>query len=103
MHLPADVFYPFVKLGARLYGHFDLEETSPIEAMARCRVPVVFAHGDDDAYVPCDMSRELHAACISQKKLVIIHGAGHGLCYPAAQEEYVESLREAKREFGIDK
>jgi len=29
--LPAKIMYPFVKLGARIYGHFNLEETSPVE------------------------------------------------------------------------
>ena len=101
MHLPTGIFYPFVKLGARLFGRFDLEETSPVEAMARCRVPVVFAHGDNDAYVPCDMSRENYAVCHTPKKLIIIHGAGHGLCYPASQEEYVAALIESEKEFGI--
>ena len=104
IRLPATPLYPFVKLGARLYGRFDLEEDSPMEAMQRCRVPVIFAHGDTDAFVPCDMSRRLYEACASEKKkLVIIPGAGHGLCFPHAQEDYVNALKEAETEFGFRK
>ena len=94
MGLPASVGYFFVKLGARIYGHFDLEETSPESALKNCTVPVIFFHGEDDAFVPCDMSRINYEACSSKKKIVTVPGAGHGLSYPVAPEKYLASLRE---------
>lgn len=94
MKLPADLLYPFVKLGARLYGKFDLDEASPIESMKKARLPVIFFHGDDDKFVPHDMSVQNYNACITQKKLVTIHGAGHGLCFPQEQEDYCDALKE---------
>ncbi len=97
MRLPDRLLYPFVKLGARLYGHFDLEETSPMDAIQRCRVPVIFVHGDTDDFVPCDMSRVLYDACPTEKRLIIVPGAGHGLCYPVAPESYIKQLKEAEK------
>lgn len=94
MHLPPKLCYPFVKLGARIYGGFDLEETSPEEAVKRCTVPVLFFHGEADDYVPCNMSRVNYDACASRKQLVTIPGAGHGLSYPAAPETYLKAARE---------
>lgn len=94
MGLPAELAYPFVKLGARLYGHFDLEETSPEEALKKCKVPVIFFHGENDDYVPCEMSRINYDACTSRKKLVTIPGAGHGLSYPIAPEQYLQELED---------
>ncbi len=100
MGLPPKLLYPCAKVGARLFGHFDLDETSPMEAVARARVPMVFAHGDADDFVPYDMSARLHAACASaHKKLITIPGAGHGLAYPVGRDEYVKELAEFKREF----
>ena len=81
MHLPAGLIYPFIKLGAKLYGHFDLEEYTPLEAMKTCRVPIIFIHGESDDFVPCDMSRAVYEACTSPKRLVTVPGAGHGLGY----------------------
>lgn len=93
MHLPADICYPFVKLGARIFGRFDLEEISPEEAMKKCTLPVIFLHGDGDAFVPFEMSVESYNACASEhKRLVNIEGAGHGLAFPAAQERYVKEV-----------
>lgn len=94
MGLPAELSYPFVKLGARLFGHFDLEEDSPVEALKRCTLPVIFYHGESDDYVPWDMSRENFEACASRKRLVTIPGAGHGLSFPADQHTYLKTLRE---------
>ena len=94
MGLPPKLSYPFVKLGARLFGHFDLDETSPIEAVKKCAVPVIFFHGESDDFVPCDMSRENFEACASRKRLVTIPGAGHGLSYAVDPQRYLEELRD---------
>ena len=94
MGLPPAICYPFVKLGAKLYGHFDLEENSAEEAVRRCKVPVIFFHGETDDYVPCEMSRINYEACASRKKLVLIPGAGHGLSYPVGMDTYMKEVRE---------
>lgn len=94
MKLPANLAYPFVKLGAKIFGHFDLEAVSPIEAMKRCRVPVIFFHGENDDYVPCYMSRRNYAACAARKKILTVPGAGHGLSYLFAPQEYRAALKE---------
>ena len=93
MKFPPKCVYPFVKLGAKLWGKFDLDETSPLEAVRRSRVPTVFAHGDADAYVPCYMSEETYHNCASFKRLIIVPGAGHGLCYPIDPENYLMQLK----------
>ena len=92
MKLPPKLCYPFVKLGAKLFGHFDLDETSPVEAMQRCTLPVIFFHGEADDFVPCDMSRENYEACTGRKKLITIPGAGHGLSYAVDPERYLKEL-----------
>jgi fermentation-respiration switch protein FrsA (DUF1100 family) len=94
MGVPSGLGYPFVKLGARLFGGFDPDETSPVEAVKRCKVPVIFYHGETDDFVPCAMSRKNFEACVSRKALVTIPGAGHGLCYPVARDRYVQTLGE---------
>ena len=92
LHLPPDLLYPFVKLAAKLYGHFDLEEYAPIEAVKQCKLPVIFFHGEGDDFVPCDMSRENFDACAGPKAIYTVPGAGHGLSFPAGQEQYIQHL-----------
>ncbi len=98
MKLPPSIIYPFIKLGAKIFGGFDLEETSPIEAVARSKTPLVFIHGDTDDFVPHSMSVECYNATNAPKKLVTIEGAGHGLAYPVQPDKYVNSLRDFENE-----
>ena len=94
MHLPPALVYPFIKLGARLFGHFNLEETTPLKAMETCKIPVILLHGDEDAFIPCEMSQKIYNACSTPKRLVKVQGAGHGLAFPKDQDGYINALRE---------
>lgn len=100
LHVAPAIVYPFIKLGAKLYGHFNLEEYSPIEAMKTCRIPVIFFHGETDDFVPCDMSKSNYDACVAPKKLVTIPGAGHGLGYIVDSKKYMDTLKDFFAEYG---
>lgn len=101
MNLPEKLAYPFVKLGAKIYGRFNLEETSALEAMEKCMVPVIFIHGESDDYVPCNMSRRLYDLCKSPKVLVTVPNAGHGLAYLVDMEGYFDALHTFSKEHNI--
>ena len=101
LRFPANLLYPFIKLGAKVFGNFDLEEYTPLEAMETCKLPVIFFHGEDDVFVPCDMSREMYAACKSPKRLVTIPKAGHGLVYVVDNDLYFNSVTEFFTENGV--
>lgn len=94
MHLPPKLSYPFVKLGAKLFGKLDLEEADVPKVLARCKVPVIFFHGEADDFVPCYMSKANYDACTSRKRLVTIPGAGHGLSYLIDPEGYLQAMQE---------
>ena len=94
MGIPPALGYPFARLGAFLFGGFDLEAGSPEESLKNAKVPVIFYHGEDDAFVPCYMSRENYEICTSRKALVTVPGAGHGLSYPLDMERYLQTLRD---------
>ena len=101
LHLPADLIYPFIKLAAKTFGHFDLEEYSPLEAMKTCKLPVIFFHGEDDDFVPCDMSRDTYAACNAPKRLVTVPNAGHGLVYVVDNDGYFNAVADFFTENGV--
>ena len=100
--LPAKIFYPFVRLGGILFGRFDIESNSPEMAMKKAKLPVIFIHGDNDAFVPHYMSEKMYQACTSEhKKFVTIEKAGHGLAYPIDKEKYLTSLQSFQNECGF--
>jgi len=101
LKIPANLIYPFIKLGAKLFGHFNLEEYTPLDAMKTCKLPVIFFHGEDDAFVPCYMSQEVYEACKSPKKIITIPKAGHGLVYVVNNDLYFNSVVEFFSENGV--
>lgn len=102
MKLPPRLAYPFLKLGARVFGKFSLDCDSPERAVSRACVPIIFIHGDTDDFVPYYMSEKCYNACSSKhKRLVKIAGAGHGVAYPVDKELYVNSLRDFQKECGF--
>jgi len=94
MHLPPAVIYPFIRLGARLYGGFKLEEKAAVEAVKNATVPVIFIHGTGDDFVPWEMSRDNFESCVSEKRLVLIDNAAHGTSCMVDTEKYLQELKE---------
>lgn len=92
MHMPVALVYPFIKLGARLFAGFDLEESSAVTAVKNTPVPILIIHGEDDNFVPCDMSREIRDANPDMITLVTIPEAGHGLCYMTDPKSYETAM-----------
>ena len=100
--LPVFIFYPLIRLGGVLYGGFDIESASPIEAVKNCKLPILIFHGDEDAFVPYYMAQELYDACSSDKKhFHTVKGAGHGLAFPADKEGYLDTVRNTAKEWNI--
>lgn len=93
MHYPVGIVYFLAKLGAKWIGGFDVEETSAVEAIADSDIPILIIHGDDDRFVPCNMSRECQRAGKDHVELVVIDGAAHGLSHCVDAKKYEEAVR----------
>ena len=96
MGLP-QLLYPFVRLAGILYGGFDIESMTSIESVKNAKIPIFFAHGENDDFVPCSMSQENFDACTAPKMLLKVPGAGHGLAYVVDPDGYVEALKQMQR------
>ena len=84
--------YPLVFAAGVVWGRFNLRASSPKEAVKRAKVPILLVHGEADDFVPCDMSKEIHASCTSKKVLFTVEGAKHGASFAVGQENYVRAL-----------
>ena len=93
MGMPVKLVYPLIRLGGKLYGKFDLEADSPVEAVKRAKVPILLIHGDADRFVPYAMSVNIHAAAPETVEFHTIPGAGHALNFATAPDTYQSLLR----------
>jgi hypothetical protein len=71
---------------------YDLKEYSTLEAMEKCKIPIFFAHGTDDDFVPYQMTVKNYLSCHSRKKLFIGKGAAHTECFKSDPHRYMEEL-----------
>ena len=90
--LPHALGLPMLRLSARLIGGFSIRTGGAAEAVRNARVPIMIMHGDGDTFVPCEMGYEIYNACTSEKRLLIIPRAEHGLSYFYDTERYVREV-----------
>lgn len=75
--LKLSFLYPAVRLTARIFGGFSLDEPGAVEAIRHTDLPILFIHGEEDDFVPCRMSRELYEAAAGEKRIFTFPGAAH--------------------------
>ena len=80
--------YPFVTLGAMIYGHFSPNRASAVESVKNSRVPILLLHGKKDGFVPYSMAKEIYDSCTSDKYLYLFDEADHGMSYMSEPEKY---------------
>ena len=90
--IPNWLIKPFVILGAKIFGGFDVREVTARAAVQHTRVPILIIHGDADTYVPCHMSdiADANPEMVSRR---VISGAEHGISYLVDTEKYCELVK----------
>ncbi len=90
MGISKGIAYPFVWLAARVFGRFDINAVTCAEAVKNAKIPIMIIHGEDDRYVPCDMSDEILKANPELITRYTFPSAGHGLSFLVDTKRYRE-------------
>lgn len=93
MGLPEKPGWRLVQLGAKIYGGFDPKDGEVCRALLHCSIPALLIHGQEDRFVPCEMSMENFDAIPGEKELMIVPGAGHGMSWYLDQEGYRKAVK----------
>lgn len=88
IHLPAIPSIWATDLFARIIAGFSLFQEDSRKSLKNSGIPIIMVHGTEDGFVPCDMTREGYAACVSEKQLFLVEGADHGVSYLVQPERY---------------
>ena len=100
MKLPPKIFYPLVRVAARLFGGFDPDSASPMISVKNAKLPILFIHGEADSFVPYYMSEMLYEECVSKKMFLSVKDADHGISFIVGQKEYFEAVDKFLLEIG---
>jgi fermentation-respiration switch protein FrsA (DUF1100 family) len=83
---------PLLELGefwCRVLAGFTFAAASPINSMDKIQTPVLLIHGEEDALVPAEMSRELFEAKTSGvREIHLVAGAGHAEAFTRDPADY---------------
>ena len=105
--LPPFPVYYAAKVFVKLMAGYDLDGVSTEEAIRKMLrenpIPVLFAHGKKDDFVPCTMSEENYALFgeTGLAELFLVDNADHGLAYVRDKAGYTEALMRLFGKAGI--
>lgn len=91
------VFIPAVSLASKVKFGYSFREASALNQIRRCKIPVLFIHGEADALVPCAMVYRLYEAANYDKQLLTVPGAGHCLSASVAPKLLLERCAQLYR------
>ena len=94
MKLPPVIALPFIRMGAHIFGGFNLRAADAAESAKHAKVPMLILHGEDDRFVPCEMSAGIERANPALVHRFTFPGAGHGLSYLVDAQRYEKATKE---------
>lgn len=98
MHLHPSFTVPFARLGALIYGGFNLNAANAIQAVQNTKVPILIIHGEADDFVPAEMSAQAQRANPNMVHRITFPGAGHAMSYLVDTPRYRQVVREFMEE-----
>lgn len=72
----------------------DLMSWTALDAVKEAKLPILFVHGKEDRFVPWQMTQELYDACSSEKELLLVEGASHGMSFVVDMDTYLRKIEE---------
>lgn len=92
-HLPAFPLMHATSLLCQARYGWNFQEASPLKQVKKCKLPMLFIHGDADTYVPTQMVYPLFENKPEPKELWIVPGATHAVSYQKYPEEYTRRIK----------
>lgn len=98
-HLPPFPVMWAAELFAVCFGKFSLKEKNSVVSLAQNTHPILMVHGTADHFVPCEMTKKAFSVCSSEKSLLLVDDAGHGVSYLKATDAYLEQIQEMVKQY----
>ena len=76
----------------RIRAGYALEDVSPLKQVQKSQVPILFIHGSEDDFVPCEMVNTLYQSATCPKEKLIIEGAGHAQSCSTDSKTYYSTI-----------
>lgn len=87
-NLPKFPIIPSASLVTKIRAGYYLDEASAVKQVQKSVTPILFIHGDIDAFVPFSMLDILYEAANCPKEQYVVSGAGHGYSSSVEGDRY---------------
>jgi hypothetical protein len=94
LHIPPCMLMWWLTIACKKRMNLCVEDVSVLNRIKKCKMPVMLCHGDRDRFVPTDNALELYAVAPKPKRLILVHGAGHGVSAFVGGEKYWQRVIE---------
>ena len=99
--LPKWIAGHLAHLTVALWGWFRLKDTDVREAVKHTRLPILLIHGEDDDFVPPEMSAEILSCNPTKMERHTFPGASHGISFVVDPERYREVVMDFAERIGV--
>lgn len=99
-HVPAFPLLPIASRICRRRAGYGFREASAVEQLKKAKVPMLFIHGEKDAFVPYAMLNTVYGACASkEKRKLSVPDAAHANAADTNPELYWGSIEKFLRRY----
>lgn len=88
----ATFFMPFLDFACRIIGGFSIMNESTVDAVKQSDIPIMLIHGENDGFVPCEMSRRAYETAGEKCELLTVKDADHGLSFLVDEKTVVSKI-----------
>lgn len=85
---------PFLDFFCRIIGEFSFLNISTVDVLKKSKLPVLFIHGEDDGFVPCEMSKRGFDSAPEGSEIFLVKGADHGLSFLIDEKGVKNAVKE---------
>lgn len=100
-YLSANVLIACLKLVMKHKAGYRIQDCKPIEHVRKADIPMLFLHGDRDAFIPCSMMEELSQAYPSKACKHLIRGGRHANSSKVASKVYWEYIEAFLKQYAL--
>lgn len=101
-HLPSFPLMNVASAITKIRGGYSLKEASAVDQLAKCKLPVLFIHGEQDQFVPFEMLDTVYEAAQTEKEKLVIENAGHAMSSTKEPEKYWSTVKSFLDEYMSD-
>ena len=92
-NLPAFPLLYVSNLICKLRYGWSFKEADALKQVAKCHLPILFIHGENDTYVPTSMVYPLYETKPQPKELWLVPSEGHARSFHNFPDEYTERVK----------